>query len=86
MQTPTLALPDLYEAANNGDFGPIVSPQEAKALRERSHLPVSSVAAAVGTSESSILRWESGRAKPRGFAAVRYSRVLSKLAEAGAAR
>lgn len=83
MLTPLVQLPELFAAANSSaSAGPMPAPDEAKRLRLQSHLPAASIAAAVGASESSLLRWESGRAKPRGFAAVRYSRVLSKLAEA----
>lgn len=83
MQTPLLPLPDLYAAANSSSATAATpAPEEAKRLRIENHLPAASVAAAVGASESSLLRWESGRAKPRGFAAVKYGRVLKLLAEA----
>ncbi|MEX0991594.1 MAG: helix-turn-helix transcriptional regulator [Actinomycetota bacterium] len=53
---------------------------EAKATRLRSGLSLREVAAGVGVSDTTVLRWEGGTHAPHGEAAVAYLGVLDQLA------
>lgn len=52
---------------------------EAEGLRERAGLSQVEVAAAVGTSNVTIHRWESGTRVPHGAPALAYWRLLQQL-------
>ena len=53
---------------------------EARALRVAADLSLAEVADAVGRDKATISRWEHGKVRPRGDAAVRYGRLLAQLA------
>jgi transcriptional regulator with XRE-family HTH domain len=53
---------------------------EARRRRIAAGFSLSEVAAAAGADPSSVWRWETGRRRPRGKAALRYLRVLDSLA------
>lgn len=52
---------------------------DARRIRERRYLSRAEVAEALGVTESTVFRWESGDRKPRGDAAVRYADFLRLL-------
>lgn len=54
---------------------------QARTLREQAHLSRLELALAVtGVTESAVARWERGDRTPRTDAALRYARVLERLA------
>jgi DNA-binding transcriptional regulator YiaG len=53
---------------------------EARAIRERRRLTQAELAAVVGTTDETVSRWETGDRHPRGELALRYARVLARLA------
>lgn len=55
-------------------------------LRERSPLSQQDIAHECEVTQSAVARWESNERRPRGRAAVAYHKVLSRLADAEAAR
>lgn len=57
---------------------------EAKRIREMSRLSLGELAADVGCSPATIFRYESRERSPRGAVALRYLRVLDRLAAAKA--
>lgn len=54
---------------------------EAREIREAARLTQLEVAAVVGTTVVSISRWETGARSPRGEPALRYARLLARLAD-----
>lgn len=66
-------LQQLRELTSNGG---------ARAIRESARLSQADVALSVQTDPSTIARWERGERLPRGDAAVRYARLLARLAKA----
>lgn len=59
----------------------IIRSGEARRLRLDSELSQLDVADAVNVCYATISRWETGKRRPRGRAALRYWRLLAKLAE-----
>ena len=55
---------------------------EARAIRERARLSTPEVARAVGTTHATIVRWELGKRRPTGPAALRYCQLLDALEKA----
>jgi transcriptional regulator with XRE-family HTH domain len=53
---------------------------EARRRREAAGFSLSEIGAVCRVDQSTIWRWETGRRKPRGDAALRYARVLERLA------
>jgi DNA-binding transcriptional regulator YiaG len=53
---------------------------EAVKLREAAMLTQGELARAIGVSAAAVCRWESGRRRPSGDAALRYGRMLRVLA------
>ncbi len=53
---------------------------EAEALRRRAGLSRAELGAAVGVSREAVQKWELGDRIPRGDAALRYARLLARLA------
>jgi DNA-binding transcriptional regulator YiaG len=54
---------------------------EARRLREAAGLSQVEVALTVGVTSQAVNRWESRSRSPRGRAAVRYGRLLERLAD-----
>lgn len=52
----------------------------AREIRERAHLSLSEVARHVGRTPTTIHRWENGERLPRREDAIRYGRLLERLA------
>jgi DNA-binding transcriptional regulator YiaG len=52
---------------------------EARRIREAARLSLTDVAGAVGADYSSVGRWERGERVPRGPAAIKYARLLTRL-------
>ena len=52
----------------------------ARSIRRAAGISLLEVANAVGVRPSTISRWESGQRAPRGDAALRYARLLHRLA------
>lgn len=51
----------------------------AAAIRRDAGLSQAEVAEHVGVTAAAISRWESGKRRPRGQAAIRYGRILGEL-------
>lgn len=56
-----------------------VTPEEIRALRERLGLTQQQMADKIGTTNTTISRWELGTARPRGL----YLREIKRLARSG---
>jgi DNA-binding XRE family transcriptional regulator len=52
----------------------------ARQTRTSAGITQAELAAATGVSQTTIALWEAGRRRPRGTAALRYARVLRRLA------
>jgi transcriptional regulator with XRE-family HTH domain len=52
----------------------------ARSIRLAARLSIRDVAATVGASPAAIYRWENGTRSPRGEAALRYGKLLARLA------
>jgi DNA-binding transcriptional regulator YiaG len=52
---------------------------EARRIRQRRGLSLGDVAAVIGSSPAVVARWETGAARPRRDAALRYSSLLTEL-------
>jgi DNA-binding transcriptional regulator YiaG len=52
---------------------------EARRIREAARLSLADVAGAVGADYSGVGRWERGERVPRGPAAIKYARLLTRL-------
>ncbi|MGX6604794.1 helix-turn-helix domain-containing protein [Micromonosporaceae bacterium Da 78-11] len=50
-----------------------------RAIRLAAGLSMAEVAGAVGVTEPTIWRWEAGKNRPRGVAAIRWAELLSDL-------
>lgn len=50
-----------------------------RTIRLRAKLSMAEVAMAVGVAEPTIWRWEGGKSRPRGKAAIRWGALLSEL-------
>jgi DNA-binding transcriptional regulator YiaG len=57
---------------------------EARAIRESAQLALSDIGQSIGADPSSVGRWERGERLPRGVVALRYARLLERLARAQA--
>lgn len=57
-----------------------------RAIRRAAGLSMSEVASAVGVSEPTICRWETGNSRPRGIAAVRWADLLAELSRSTPSR
>jgi len=57
---------------------------EARTIREGARLALSDIAHSIGADASSVGRWERGERLPRGEVALRYARLLERLAKAQA--
>lgn len=74
-----------------GTLGLIIEAREAAAsgrgerLRHAAGISQGELAEAIGVTATCISRWESGTRRPRGEAAVRYTRAIRELAERVAA-
>jgi transcriptional regulator with XRE-family HTH domain len=55
---------------------------EAREKRKELRLTLKEVAAGIGTSESTLHRWERGETAPRGESALRWAKVLGITARA----
>lgn len=53
----------------------------AKRLRQMSDLGLTEIGRAADVDASTIWRWENGKQRPTGIAALRYARVLRLLAQ-----
>jgi DNA-binding transcriptional regulator YiaG len=53
---------------------------EARLIRKTAGLSLGEVAAAIGSSSAVVARWETGKARPRKDAALRYGEFLAELA------
>lgn len=51
----------------------------ARAIRLAAGAKLTEVAAVCGVDESAVSRWETGKTRPRGEAALKYARLLVKL-------
>lgn len=58
---------------------------EARAIRERARLALSDIAQSIDADPSSVGRWERGERLPRGEVALKYARLLERLARGQAA-
>ena len=58
----------------------LASSGEARRLRETADLSLSEIASEVGVDTSTIHRWEKGIRRPNGDAAIKYLKVLDRLA------
>lgn len=52
---------------------------EARTIRERHRLSTTDVARAAGTTHTTIVRWELGKRRPTGPAALRWGELLDAL-------
>lgn len=57
----------------------IPAPDEARAIRERAGWTRQRMAVELGTSESTLVRWEVGGCSPSGRNAIAYLRLLNRL-------
>lgn len=48
-------------------------------IRENARLSVAEMATAIGTDRPTLSRWETGKRRPRGDAAVRWALILAEL-------
>lgn len=63
----------LYAAKRYAETG------AGRQIREAAGVTMAEVASAVGTTESTISRWESNERKPRGDAGARWAELLGRL-------
>jgi DNA-binding transcriptional regulator YiaG len=54
----------------------------ARLIREQARLSLSDISNVVGVDKTSIFRWETGKRRPTGQAAVRWLRLLEELLRA----
>jgi DNA-binding XRE family transcriptional regulator len=54
---------------------------EARTIREDARLALSDIAQSIGADPSSVGRWERGERLPRGEVALKYARLLERLAK-----
>lgn len=73
--THVLSLAEARKAARSG---------RGRAIREEACVSQAELARALGVSQATLSRWESGDRRPRGEAAERYARLLRKLEASGA--
>lgn len=52
----------------------------ARQARKTAGITQAELAAALGVSQTTVALWETGRRRPRGEAALKYARVLRRLA------
>lgn len=68
--------PDLVDLA---DLREMVADGRARQLRESANLSRADIGRAAGIGEVTVWRWENGKRRPTGSAALRYARVLRLL-------
>jgi DNA-binding transcriptional regulator YiaG len=54
---------------------------EARAIREQARLALIDIAQSINADPSSVGRWERGERLPRGEVALKYARLLERLAK-----
>lgn len=54
---------------------------EARVIREHARLALSDIAQSINADPSSVGRWERGERLPRGEVALKYARLLERLAK-----
>ncbi|MEU9065485.1 helix-turn-helix transcriptional regulator [Streptomyces sp. NPDC048306] len=70
----SLMTPD--ELRTVGELRCLAASGHARALREARHIGLRELARTIGTSPSTVSRWETGATQPRGALALKWAQVL----------